>query len=199
MEWLKKLLEAQGIDTSKIDAIINGANESMKNFIPKERFDSVNDEKKTYKQQVDDLNNQLETLKKTAGASEELKSQIQTLQTQISDKEKEVAGVRLDSAINLALINAKAKNSKVVANLLDKSKMTLDGDKVIGLEDQIKSIQQSDAYLFGEVNPGGTGEPGNPGGGKGNPSGEVSIGKMLAEQAKANNAGTQQSSELYFK
>jgi hypothetical protein len=199
MEWLKKLLESQGIDTSKIDTIINGATEGMKNFIPKERFDSVNDEKKTYKQQVDDLNNQLEALKKTAGASEELKNQIQTLQTQISEREKEVAGVRLDSAINLALINAKAKNSKIVANLLDKSKLTLDGDKVIGLEDQIKSIQQSDAYLFGEVNPGGTGEPGNPGsGGKGG-GGEVSIGKMLAEQAKANNAGTQQSSELYFK
>jgi DNA repair exonuclease SbcCD ATPase subunit len=199
MDWLKKILEAQGLDASKIDAIIAGATESMKSFIPKERFDSVNDEKKTYRQQVEDLNSQLETLKKTAGTSDELKKQIETLQTQISDKEKEVAGVRLDSAINLALINAKAKNSKVVANLLDKSKMTLDGDKVIGLEDQIKEIQQSDAYLFGEVNSGGTGEVGNPGGvGKGS-SGEVSIGKILAEQAKASSSGTQQSSEIYFK
>jgi len=77
-----------------------------------------------------------------------------------------MAQMQLDIAIEKALTAAKAKNPKAVKALLDLEKVKLDGDKLLGLEDQLKTIQQSDPYLFGEsgkvgsgTNPPGAGNP----------------------------------------
>ena len=74
--------------------------------------------------------------------------------------------MQLDFAIEKALATAKAKNAKAVKALLDMEKVKLDGEQLLGLDDQLKAIQQSDPYLFGETgkvgsgtNPPGAGNP----------------------------------------
>ena len=42
---------------------------------------------------------------------------------------------------------------KAVLPFIDTEKVTVDGDSLKGLDDQIKAIQQSDSYLFEEGKP----------------------------------------------
>src|SRR5690606_36166145 len=97
---------------------------------------------------------QLEELKKAAGTSEELKKQIETLQaenkTAAEEWQTKVEKMQRDFAVEKALTTAKAKNPKAVKALLDMEKVKLDGDKLLGLDDQLKAIKESDPYLFGE-------------------------------------------------
>ena len=49
---------------------------------------------------------------------------------------------------NVRAGNAKAKNVKSVKANLDLDKIKLDGDKLLGFDDQIEALKKSDAYLF---------------------------------------------------
>ena len=73
----------------------------------------------------------------------------ETKKKEIEDNSKaEIEKVRLESKIDLAINNAKAKNVKSVKANLDLDKIKLDGDKLLGFDDQIESLKKSDAYLF---------------------------------------------------
>lgn len=127
--------------------------EELKGYVEKSKHDEVVEENKTLKTSVSDRDKQLETLKASAGDNEELKKQIETMKQQNADQEKahkaELAQLKLDNAIDAALIAAGAKNGKAVKALLDVSKVKLGEDgKLTGWDDQIKAVQKSDAYLF---------------------------------------------------
>lgn len=123
------------------------------NFVTKTRFNEVNEENKTLKQSVADRDKQLEDLKKSSGDNAELKKQIETLQQQNADQKKaheaELNQLKLDNAIDAALMAAGAKNGKAVKALLDVTKVKLSEDgKLTGLDEQVAAVQKSDAYLF---------------------------------------------------
>ena len=105
-----------------------------------------------YKTQVSERDKQLEELKKSVGDSENLKEQINKLQEDNKKSaeayESKIQQMKVDSAITLALTNAKAKNPKAVRALLDLENAQLDGDVVKGLDKQIEALKTSDAYLF---------------------------------------------------
>lgn len=61
---------------------------------------------------------------------------------------KDIAAVKLDSAVNMALVEAKAKNPKLAKAALDMSLVKMDGDKLLGLSEQLENIKKSDPYLF---------------------------------------------------
>ncbi len=69
---------------------------------------------------------------------------------------QDTAKIRTDSAVEIALMRAKAKNPKAARALLDEAKIKLDGDKVLGLDDQLEALKKSDAYLFDAEAPAGT-------------------------------------------
>lgn len=112
-----------------------------------------------YKTQISDREKQLETLKKSAGDNENLKSQISQLQEEnkraAETYEAKIKQMGIESALTLALTNAKAKNPKTVRALLDLENAQLNEDGTIkGLEKQLTKIKESDAYLFdGETKP----------------------------------------------
>lgn len=123
------------------------------NFVTKTRFNEVNEENKTLKQSVADRDKQLEDLKKSSGDNAELKKQIETLQQQNADQKKaheaELNQLKLDNAIDAALMAAGAKNRKAVKALLDVTKVKLGEDgKLTGLDEQVAAVQKSDTYLF---------------------------------------------------
>lgn len=128
--------------------------EELKAFIPKARFDEVNNEKKKLEADLGERDSKLEQLKTSAGDLETLKKQVSDFQKEIKAKDEahaaEIKKLKVDAAVDAALSGAKAKNSVAVRALLkdiDKADFNDDGT-VKGLVDQIKNIKKSDPYLF---------------------------------------------------
>lgn len=121
-------------------------------YIPKSRFDEVNIAKKKAETDLKERDTQLENLKKSSGDSEALKVEIQKLQdenkTATAKYQADLKDMQLSSAIKLAL-SGKAQDENLVAGLFDKSKLILGDDgKITGLDEQLKGLQESKAFLF---------------------------------------------------
>lgn len=128
--------------------------EELKGYIPKARFDEVNNEKKKLELDVRDRDGQLETLKNSTGDVEAMKQQIATLQADNKAKDEahvaEIKKMKVDAAVEAALTGARAKNTtavKALLNDLDKAEIGEDGT-IKGLAEQIEALQKSDEYLF---------------------------------------------------
>jgi hypothetical protein len=171
MDWLKELLKKAGIEEGKLDGVIADINKELpKHFMPKDKYNEVAEAKKKLEDDLKTRDQQLEDLKNAAGTNEDLKQQIKDLQD-ANEKatrawEDKLAQMQLDFAIEKALTAAKAKNPKAVKALLDMDKVKLDGDQLLGIDEQLKALQQSDPYLFGDsgkvgggTNPPGAGNP----------------------------------------
>lgn len=138
------------------------------NWFPKSKFDEVNGENKQLKTDLQARDKQLEELNKAAKGNEELQAQIKSLQEANEKTAKEykekMDALTLEHALDAALVKAKAKNPKAVKALLNREAIKLDGENLLGLDEQLKSLQKSDEYLF-EVSTGGNGGGANPPGG----------------------------------
>lgn len=181
-----------GLDEETAKKCEAASTEELKGYIPKARFDEVNNEKKKLELDVRDRDGQLETLKNSTGDVETLKKQIETLQSENKAKDEahaeEIKQLKIDTAIESALIGAKAKNNLAVKALLkdlDKAELQEDGT-IKGLAEQITALQKSDEYLFNtetkktQVKGAKPGESGNePGDGK------VDISKMTYSELAA--------------
>ena len=124
-------------------------------YVAKERLQEVEAELTAAKATIKERDGQLETLRKASGDAEELKAQIAALQQENHAKDEahaaELSQLKLDHAIDAALLTAGAKNAKAVKALLDLSKVKLGEDgKLAGWEEQLSVVQKSDAYLFAE-------------------------------------------------
>ncbi|MES9767577.1 phage scaffolding protein [Bacillus altitudinis] len=130
----------------KIDIVSNGQ------WFPKERFDAVNNEKKELKNQLDERDQQLSTLQKQAKGNEELQNAIEQLQEEnkkVSEEyQQKLEKQAFEFAIESALRDAKARNIKSVKANLNVEDLKLAGDKVIGLDEQLTALKESDGYLF---------------------------------------------------
>lgn len=140
-------------------------------YVPKSRFNEVNEEKKTLTATVADRDKQLETLKKSTGDLDALKSQIKSLQDANKKAQEEADAkmkeLRINDAIKLAIVD-KAQDVDIVSGLFDKSKLILGEDgKITGLDEQLKELQKNKAFLFKQAGPN---PKYNPNGGNGNPS-----------------------------
>ncbi len=123
------------------------------NFVTKKRFNEINEENNTLKKSVSDRDKQLEDLKKSSGDNAALQQQISDLQKQNADQQKahdeELAKLKLDNAVEIALSGAKAKNGKAVRAMLDMSKVKIEEDgKLSGFDEQIEALKKSDGYMF---------------------------------------------------
>jgi len=153
MDWLKELLKKLGVEDSKLDGIIAEVSKELpKHTVPKDKYNELSEAKKKAEKDVADRDKQIEELGKTAGLSEDLKKQIETLQTENnSAKEKYEADLKelqLTNAIKTAL-TGQVHNEKVVTGLINKEKLVIGDDgHVVGLEEQLTKLKTSDAYLF---------------------------------------------------
>ena len=130
-------------------------------WIPRAKLNEVSNEVKELKKQLEDRDKQLKDLEGKAAGNEELKAALQEAQeankTAAEEWEAKTAKMQLDFAVERALAKAKARNPKAVKALLDMEVVKLDGEQVLGLEEQLKKLKESDAYLFGETGKVGSG------------------------------------------
>lgn len=142
-----------GLSEEMAQKVAEASAEELKGFIPKSRFDEVNEAKKKLEQDIKTRDEQLEELKKIDAAG--LKAEIEKLQQENkATKEKyeaELRQLRINNAVERALIASKAKNIKAVKALLDLENVELDEDgNIKGLDKQIKKLQESEdsSFLF---------------------------------------------------
>ena len=152
---LKELLGEDLYDQVKeklgdTEIIVVDPNDPM---VPKRRLDEVIAERNRYKELVEERDAQLADLKAGAKDNEVLKAQIAELQAKnkqvTEDYEKQLKDQRFAFAIERAVAKADARNVKAVVALLDTSKISLDGENLLGFDEQVAALKESDPYLFG--------------------------------------------------
>ena len=75
----------------------------------------------------------------------ELEEKNKTLQ---AESESKLLETRKNLMLENSLMKANVKNSKAIKGMLELDKITIDGDELTGLDDQIKALKESDSYLF---------------------------------------------------
>lgn len=148
----KEEFTALGISEELAGKAAEASKKELEGFIPKTRFDEVNEAKKKLEEDVKARDKQMEELKKTNGDNEELQSQIKKLQesnkAEKAKHESELKDLKISNAVKLA-VSGKVHDEELVAGLIDKGKLVISEDgKVIGLEEQVKSLQETKAFLF---------------------------------------------------
>lgn len=142
---------ALGISAELAEKAAEASKTELSGFVPKSRFDEVNEAKKGLEKTNSEYKTQLEDLKKSAGDNEELKKQIETLQEKNKQAEeahaKEIADMKLTNALKANITNA--HDADMIIGLLDKEKITLDDKGVLtGLKEQVETIQKDKPFLF---------------------------------------------------
>nr|DAL11239.1 MAG TPA_asm: minor structural protein [Caudoviricetes sp.] len=151
MEWLKELLKNAGVENAdELEGKIS--KELPKYFKPAREFNEINEElkivkgeKKTLEEDKKKVEDEYNNFKKGSISQADYEAKKQEIE---NNSKAEIEKVRLESKIDLAINNAKAKNVKSVKANLDLEKIKLDGDKLLGFDDQIEALKKSDAYLF---------------------------------------------------
>lgn len=151
----KEDLIAKGLSEEQAKAVLELYNAEIKDYVPKDDLDNANNENAALKETIKDRDKQLTTLKTSVGDNEELKKQIETLQNEnkaAAEKHNaEVRSLKIDNAVETALITSRAKTSKAVRALLDMNKIDIDkAGNVTGIEEQIKALVEGEdtKYLF---------------------------------------------------
>ena len=149
----KEDLVKLGLSEEDAEKAAKASEEELKGFVPKSRFDEVNEAKKHAEESVKERDKQIEGLKSSAGDAEKLKQQIEQLQQDNKAKDSlhasEIKKLKIDNAVDSALIAAKAKNVKAVRALLDLEKAELaDDGSVKGLAEQIEALSKAEDSKF---------------------------------------------------
>ena len=150
----RKFLESLGIEKEAIDKIMaeNGKDIEAQKALTAAEAQKVTAANDTIKQLQD-------TVKKFDGVDvEKLKADLAALQQKYDD---DTAKLRLDNALDVAIIGAKGRSTKAVKAFLDYGKLKLKDDGTIdGLD--LEALKKSEPYLFEAVKPNiiGGGDPG---------------------------------------
>lgn len=192
----RKFLEDMGLDKEQVDRILDENSQDIGKA--KSALASVQTELQNAKAEIDSLNTQLterdtqlSDLKKSTDNAAGLKKQISDLQeTNKKESERHQAEIRqlkIDAAVEAALLGAKAKNTKAVKALLNLDGAAFAEDGTIkGLSEQIASLSKADdtKFLFDSAKPNmkgaNVGESGNDDGEKGVDTSKMTYSELAA-------------------
>lgn len=135
------------------EELANKVLEVFNGYIPKTRFDEVNEAKKKALEAIAERDKQLEDLKKSKGDLDALKTEISKLQetNKLAQEkyESDLNSLRINNAVDLALANAGARNAKAVKALLNLDNAKFENGDVVGLSEQIKALKNGEnSFLF---------------------------------------------------
>nr|BDD44477.1 scaffold protein [Bacilli bacterium]BDD44721.1 scaffold protein [bacterium] len=156
----RDFLKEQGLSDEQIEAVMKEHGKTLNETKEKaDKVDGLEGQVEDLQGQIKDRDKQLKDLSAKAGDNEELQQQIKDLQKANDDAQKEyeeqLYRQRKEAKLELALKDALAKNPKAVKALLNSEAISLDGDNLLGLDEQLTALKESDGYLFGEEEPAG--------------------------------------------
>lgn len=151
----KEQLIALGLGEELALKVAGESKKELEGYVERAKYLELETEKNQLAESNKSLTKNLEEVKKNVGDNEELKKQISDMQEAQKAKDKEYADniekIRLDNALDIALMGAGAKNNKAVKALLnlDGAKIGEDG-KVVGLDEQLKALKSAadSSFLF---------------------------------------------------
>jgi len=159
---LKEALVKMGLTPEQVENACKAHDEALKealkvaleNHVPKAKFDEVVTENGQLTASIAERDNQLKNLKDSTGDAEALRKQLTDAiaknETDNKAAAAELAAYKKDNTLNLALTKAGAKNPTAVKALLNVDKIGVDGENLIGFNEQLEALKTSDAYLFNE-------------------------------------------------
>lgn len=173
----KEDLIAKGLTEEQALAVLGVWNETLKGFVPKERFDEVNGKLK-------EANTTIETLKKDNAGNEELQKQVKEYKEKVTQLEAASANTVKEYALKDKLKEAGVVDADYIIYKqggLDKFTFDKEGNPV-GVDDIVKPLKESSPHLF-KAEPGADYKPA----GGGTPPGKNPFAKdnfNLTEQGK---------------
>lgn len=149
MEKLKALFGTEALTWEQLEEKLKDnkdvklANLASGNYVDKTKYDNKVTELTTLQETVTGLK---ETVAKFDGVDvEKLKQDAKDWEDKYNT---DLAAAKLNSAVDLELVARRAKNPKLAKAALDMSIIKLDGEKLIGLSEQLDKLKESDGYLF---------------------------------------------------
>jgi hypothetical protein len=153
----KEELVAKGLSEEQAQAVMDIWNETIKGFVPKERFDEVNGKLK-------EANTTIDTLKKSNADNGELQRQVKEYKETI--REATAANTRKEYALKDKLKEAGVVDADYIIYKqggIDKFAFDKEGNPV-GIDDVVKPLKESSPHLFktepgADYRPAGGGTP----------------------------------------
>lgn len=149
MDFLKGIFGDKALTYAELEATLKDnkdvklANLATGQYVDKGKLDTKISELNNAN---DTIKNLQDTVKKFDGVDvQKLQGDLAALQTKY---DTDTAKIRLESALEVALLSNKARNPKLAKAALDLDKIKLDGDKLLGLDEQLTALKESDPYLF---------------------------------------------------
>lgn len=141
-------LKALGLTDEQINSVMASHGQVVN--ATKQDLSDVTSERDGLKTTLGERDTQLNALKDVD--PEKLKQEIADLQTANdtakTEYENGLKDLQLSNAINLAL-TGKVHDEEVASTLINKEKLVIGDDgKIVGLDEQLTSLQESKAYLF---------------------------------------------------
>lgn len=205
----KEALVALGI-TEEVAQKILGLHKSdiNGNYIPKSRFDDVNEQLKEVRKQVEERDTQIAGLKKFEGTNKELTEKVKELQDQNKQKaaefDKQLKENKVKNAVKASLGDS-VHDSALVLGLVDLTKVELDDKDEIksGLKEQLELLKKDKAFLFKDAptkpNVKITGKTPTDGDNRGGADAPESFAKSLAQgNAAGTESAAKKAEDLYF-
>lgn len=147
----KEQLIEMGLTEEQADKILAAHKDVLAGFIPKARFDEVNEIKKELEQQIQERDNQLKELQEKAKGNEELEKRILELQ-EANKAIKEQYEAKIKDMTITAAIQSKLTDAKYPDLLLtkfDRSKLSIAEDgTVLGIDEQLAVLKEQYKDLF---------------------------------------------------
>ena len=142
-------LRGLGIEENLVNAVM-ALHGSAINAI-NDKVTTLETEKTQLQEQIEQRDTQLDELKNSSDDSD-FKQRIEELETSNTElkenHETEIEQLKREHQIEMAIVGAKAKNTKAVRALIDDASITIEDGELKGLDEAIKALQESDAYLF---------------------------------------------------
>ena len=189
MENLKQLLGEELF--LQVEAKLDGKKIMVDdgNFIPKSRFNEVNEARKELDKKLKEKDEQLTEISKKYSENQDLVKEIEELKASnakaVEEYEAKLKANEFNYALDTALNGAKCKNTKALKALLDMNSITYQDGNLNGLDDQLKTLKESDSYLFEATTPSNTGGVGNFG--RNNNNGNVGVNSQSTFMAAIKN------------
>lgn len=163
------LMKIDGMTEELATAVEKASADELKGYIPKSRFDEINNAKKDLEGQIADRDKQLKDLADKVKDNEALTQQISDLQEQNktakAEYDEKIKTMKLESAMKEKLTDAKYPD--LLMSKFDRTKLVLNDDgTVTGLDEQLRGLKETYKDMFNQPL-GGKTPPQKTGGGNG--------------------------------
>lgn len=156
MDKLKALFGTEALTYEQLEEKLKDnkdiklANLAGGGYVDRKKYDDLEQSLTTANNTITGLQ---DTVKKFDGVDVEgLKKSVTDWETKYNT---DIEAAKVDSLLTDVLIAAKAKNPKMVKKMLDMSLVKRDGEKLLGVTEQLEALKESDGYAFDTEEKGG--------------------------------------------